>query len=73
MGWLVEVVCAGGGRGERLVAGVALLGVPAAVASGGQAPIRRSVSRVGSEPHGVAVDETTDTIYAANLGRARCR
>ena len=24
-------------------------------------------------PRGVAVDETTDTIYAANKGRARCR
>ncbi len=43
-------------------------GVPAAVASGGASPYTTLTVGIGSEPAGVAVDETSDTIYAANSG-----
>jgi YVTN family beta-propeller protein len=48
-----------------LVAGVALLGIPAAVASGGATPYTTLSVDVGSYPVGVAVDKTTDTVYVA--------
>jgi YVTN family beta-propeller protein len=51
-----------------LMAGLVLPGVPAAVASGGATPYTTLSVAVGSDPYGVAVDETTNTIYATNAG-----
>ena len=49
-----------------LVAGVVVLGGPVALASGSPSPYTTLAVALGSRPFGVAVDETTDTIYAAN-------
>jgi YVTN family beta-propeller protein len=49
-----------------LMAGLVLPGVPAAVASGGASPYTVLNVAVGSAPDAVAVDENTDTVYAAN-------
>ena len=50
-----------------LMAGLTLLVVPAAEAQS-TSPYTTLNIGVGSDPHGVAVDGTTDTVYAANYG-----
>jgi YVTN family beta-propeller protein len=56
-----------------LVAGVALLGAPAAVASGGASPYTTLSVAIPAAPSGLAVDEATDKIYVANAcGNGDC-
>lgn len=50
-----------------LLAGLTLALVPAAEAQS-SSPYTTLNIGVGSDPHGVAVDGTTDTVYAANNG-----
>ena len=64
--WCLRSSVLGVAAVSGLVAGLVLPGVPAAVASGGASPYSTLSVRVGSDPFGVAVDETTDTIYATN-------
>ena len=56
----------GVGAVSALVAGVALLGVPGAVASGGSSPYTTLSVAVGGESDGVAVDDTTGNVYVAS-------
>jgi YVTN family beta-propeller protein len=51
---------------SALVAGAALMGVPAAQAAAGTSPYTTLSVQVGFGPYGVAVNEATDTVYVAN-------